>query len=47
MTADLSESSRIKPFLDLSGRSHRKQGFDPPRLQFVGNKALAVLDSEN
>jgi len=29
----LSESSRIKLFLDLSGRRHRKQGFDSPRLQ--------------
>ena len=31
----LSESSRIKPFLDLRGRRRRKQGFDSPRLQVL------------
>jgi len=29
----LSESSRIKPFLDLAGHRRRKQGFNSPRLQ--------------
>ena len=31
----LSKSSPIKPFLDLSGRRHRKQGFDPHLLQVL------------
>ena len=39
----LSESSRIKPFLDLAGHRRRKQGFNSPRLQVLCNQVLTYM----